>query len=101
MDPLDTRRGKQGGASGRVKRWVRDAFGLEPETAVVVAELTCTKPGCPPIETAIALLEPGRSPEEHRVHMPVAEISEADIAELARSRARSHPHDHVTEETNA
>src|SRR5688500_13577451 len=38
----------------RVKEWVRDRFKLRPEDAIMVSEVTCTIPGCPPLETSVA-----------------------------------------------
>lgn len=38
----------------QLRRWTRDHFQLDPSAAVIVAELACTKPGCPPLETLIA-----------------------------------------------
>jgi len=41
-----------------VKRWTADAFQLTEDTTVMVTELRCTEPGCPPLETVIALFHP-------------------------------------------
>src|SRR5687767_2785046 len=38
----------------RVKEWVRERFKLRPEDAIMVSEVTCTIPGCPPLETSVA-----------------------------------------------
>jgi hypothetical protein len=39
-----------------VKTWVREVLRLPEETAVMVTELQCLEPGCPPLETVIAVL---------------------------------------------
>jgi hypothetical protein len=45
---------------------------------VLIAELACTEPGCPPIETVIALLsEDGKT--QHKVHKPVDEVTLDDV----------------------
>lgn len=41
-------------AMDRLKLWTRDRFGLPEEAPVMICELTCTTPGCPPLETLIA-----------------------------------------------
>ena len=41
----------------RVREWVRDRFKLAPDTAIMVAEVECNLPGCPPLETAVAFWE--------------------------------------------
>src|SRR5262245_42177942 len=38
----------------RLKAWTRTHFALDPAAAVMVVELACTRPGCPPLETVIA-----------------------------------------------
>ena len=38
----------------RVKEWVRKRFSLAPEAAILVSEVACNLPGCPPLETAVA-----------------------------------------------
>ncbi len=53
------------------------------EATVMVTELACVEPGCPPVETVIALLAPGRPAEVHRLHVPIAEVTRADIEALA------------------
>ena len=42
-----------------LKNAVRSRFGLEAETRVMLTELQCTEPGCPPVETVIAILAAG------------------------------------------
>ena len=41
----------------RVREWVRERFKLSPEAAIMVAEVECNLPGCPPLETAVAFWE--------------------------------------------
>jgi hypothetical protein len=46
----------------RIKSWARRLWALPDETTVMVTELECREPGCPPIETVLAVLEgPGRT----------------------------------------
>jgi len=40
-----------------VKGWVRAALLLDVDATVLVSELACTEPGCPPVETVIAVLD--------------------------------------------
>ena len=67
-------------ASSQVKRWARLHLPDE-DAALVVSELTCTEPGCPPIETVIAVLDVGRQ-QTWKIHKPVAEVSELDVIAL-------------------
>ncbi|MGE0036396.1 MAG: hypothetical protein AB7S93_12235 [Xanthobacteraceae bacterium] len=61
-----------------VREWVRGRFALPEESAILVAEVTCAVPGCPPIETVIAFWS-----DERRYHLkifkPVAEVVEDDL----------------------
>jgi nitrate reductase delta subunit len=41
----------------RVREWVRERFKLAPETAIMVSEVACKLPGCPPLETVVAFWE--------------------------------------------
>src|SRR4051812_38822905 len=63
-----------GEALGRVREWVRERFKLAPETAIMVSEVTCNLPGCPPLETVVAFWE-----KEQRYHFklfkPVEEVA--------------------------
>jgi hypothetical protein len=44
------------GKVSEVKGWVRDALALDDDVMILVTELPCSEPGCPPIETAITLI---------------------------------------------
>lgn len=49
-------------AVARVKDWTRHTVGVEDDIGVMVKQLACTEPGCPPVETVIAsCTTPGRS----------------------------------------
>ena len=65
-------------ALDRVREWVRARFKLAEETAIMVAELACAVPGCPPIETAIAFWSDERR-HHFKVFKPVAEIVDDDL----------------------
>jgi nitrate reductase delta subunit len=62
----------------RVREWVRARFALGEDTAILVAEIACAVPGCPPVETVIAFWDAG---ERHhfKVFKPVAEVSDDDL----------------------
>lgn len=74
-------------ASARVKAWVAAALGPDDERTILVTELACTEPGCPPVETVIALLQEGE-PQRWKLHKPVATVTEHDVrTALGNSRA--------------
>ncbi|MYT30401.1 hypothetical protein GTY73_16585 [Streptomyces sp. SID8354] len=58
-----------------VKEAVRALLGLDDDTAVVVRELACTEPGCPPLETVIAVLPMDAPPRRWTLHHPADQIT--------------------------
>lgn len=72
-----------GGASVRVKEWCREVFGVAEGTTVMVVELRCSEPGCPRLETSVALLNEDLETRQRKIHKPLAKIVYEDIAALA------------------
>ena len=64
-------------ALDRVREWVRARFSLD-DGAILVAEVACAVPGCPPIETVIAFWASGRR-HHFKVFKPVPEVTDADL----------------------
>lgn len=63
----------------RIKEWVAQRFSLPAESVVMVSELRCSEPGCPPLETMIAIVEgPGRR-RHVKLHKSAAEITAVDV----------------------
>ncbi len=72
-------------ATSRVKRLFREVFGVGEEASLMVTELQCSEPGCPPIETVIAILDEGGN-RQFKVHKSASEVSEADVRSLVKER---------------
>lgn len=73
-----------------IKSWARAAWNLGDETAVMVTELECREPGCPPVETVIALLaEPGKT-AHHKIHKAAAEVVQSDVERIAHGEEHHH-----------
>lgn len=70
-------------ATQQVKTWALDVLQLGEDTSLMVTELRCTEPGCPPIETVIALLKASHPTQQYKIHKPVADITLDDVATLA------------------
>src|SRR5262249_5216746 len=49
-----TRSPAQHAALERVRAWTRERFALDDDIPMLVTELACTLPGCPPRETVVA-----------------------------------------------
>ncbi|MDB5777189.1 MAG: nitrate reductase molybdenum cofactor assembly chaperone [Herbaspirillum sp.] len=65
-------------ALDRIADWTRIRFSLSPEAAVLVSEVACSQPGCPPLETVVAFWE-----NEQRHHFkffkPALDVIEDDL----------------------
>jgi hypothetical protein len=80
-----TRRHDGAGAKSRlVKQWIREAFALPPETTILVSELACSEPGCPPLETVVALLFESGAHRQLKIHRALADVSRADLEALTQ-----------------
>ena len=64
-------------AVDRVRGWVRERFVLG-DTAILVAEVACAVPGCPPVETVIAFWS-GERRHHFKVFKPVQEVVSGDL----------------------
>jgi hypothetical protein len=64
-------------ATERVREWTRARFALTDET-VMVSELACSVPGCPPIEThAVFWTAAGR--HHFKIFKPLAQVTEDNL----------------------
>ena len=62
----------------RVREWTRSRFALPEQASIVVAEMACAVPGCPPRETVIVFWIDDR---RHHIKLfkPVVEVCEEDL----------------------
>lgn len=63
-----------------VKGWLRRRLALPDDAVVLVTELRCSEPGCPPIETVLATLDATGNKWVAKVPRPIGEVTEADVA---------------------
>jgi hypothetical protein len=66
-------------ALGRVKAWTRERFRLRDDATIMVSEVTCALPGCPPLETAIAFWTENDQRHHFKVFKPVADVVSDDL----------------------
>jgi len=65
-------------ALDRVTEWTRERFKLPQDAAILVSEVSCALPGCPPLETVVAFwTENGR--HQFKLFKPVAEVVPDDL----------------------
>jgi hypothetical protein len=74
-----TRKSPGGSAAlDHVRDWTRARFTLAGDETVMVSEIACAVPGCPPIETHIVFwTTAGR--HHFKVFKPLAEVAEDDL----------------------
>jgi hypothetical protein len=65
-------------AAQQVREWTRARFALSEEASIVVTELACGLPGCPPLETVIAFWIDERR-HHFKVFKPIAQVVEEDL----------------------
>jgi hypothetical protein len=65
-------------ALDRVRGWARARFALTDDDTVMVAEVACSVPGCPPIETHLVFwTAAGR--HHTKIFKPLADVVEDDL----------------------
>ena len=78
INPFLKKTPEQLAALRQIKAWTQVRFSLGEEDVVSVAELACTLPGCPPVDTVVAFWT---SPET-RHHFRIFKRSEEHTSEL-------------------
>jgi nitrate reductase delta subunit len=66
-------------ATERLKTWTRARFRLGDDDAVMVAELSCGLPGCPPLETVVAFWTAPDLRHQFKVFKSLQEVLEDDL----------------------
>ncbi|WP_462203678.1 metal ABC transporter permease [Frankia sp. CcWB3] len=62
-----------------LKAVVRDMLLLDDSHTVVIQQLACAEPGCPPVETVIAVLSAGAPTRRWTLHQPMAELTAESV----------------------
>ena len=68
-----------------IQGWTRRRFKLAPDAAVLVSEMACRLPGCPPLETVVAFWTEDEKRHQFKLYKPVAEVTYDDIGWLIGS----------------
>ncbi len=67
-----------GAAAHRLRDWTRARFALTDDETVMVSEVACNVPGCPPIETHLVFwTAAGR--HHFKIFKPLADVVEDDL----------------------
>lgn len=66
-------------ALDRVKEWTRERFQLPQEAVIVVSEVACSTPGCPPLETVTTFWTADDRRYHFKLFKPVMEVIYEDL----------------------
>lgn len=66
----------------QIRYWMRQNFGFAGEIPIVVKEVPCVKPSCPPIETAIVAVLKNAPPRYFKIQRPINEITFDNVYDL-------------------
>jgi hypothetical protein len=72
------KRSADSAAVDRVRDWTRTRFTLSDDETVMVSEVTCGVPGCPPIETHVVFWT-AQGRHHFKVFKSLAEVIEEDL----------------------
>ena len=67
--------------------WTRRRFKLPVEAPVLVSEVACTVPGCPPLETVVAFWTADDRRHQFKLYKPLREVLYDDVGWLMGSPA--------------
>jgi nitrate reductase delta subunit len=70
---------RDGSAADQVQAWTRERFALAGDATVVVAEVACSLPGCPPVETVVVFWGEGGTRHQFKLFKPIVEVVEDDL----------------------
>jgi G3E family GTPase len=59
----------------QIRYWVQTILTFPPDAPIVIKEVPCVKPGCPPVETAIMVFLPNEPPRVFKVLARINEVT--------------------------
>lgn len=83
-NPFRKKKPRDEAALSRLRDWARAALDDPPGLDLTISEVECADPACPGLETFILVMREGEATVAAKVRKPIAEITEADIAEAMR-----------------
>ena len=70
----------------RLKERLTAIWDASPDDVVLATELQCSEPGCPPLETVLALLPAAGGRFQAKIHKAAADITDEDLARARPAR---------------
>jgi len=78
-------------AAARIKGWTRAVLDFDESTRVLVHELACSRPNCPPRETVILVVPVQGPPFKLALHKAMADLTQDELTLALSDRAVSLP----------
>ncbi|MFI6468987.1 hypothetical protein ACIBL5_01770 [Streptomyces sp. NPDC050516] len=72
---------------------MRRLLALDEDTAVMIRQLACTEPGCPPLETVVAVLPMAGPARRWTLHRPAGQVTEGDLRAALLTTTREGAHE--------
>ena len=66
----------------QIRYWTRQNLGFSKDVPIVIKEVPCVKPGCPPIETALMAFLKGEPPRYYKIQKTINEVTFDDVYNL-------------------
>lgn len=79
INPMETQRQSDNTKVLELKQMVMETLALPHEVTIMVTELQCRKPGCPLLETVIAILAGSGKNRQYKIHKPLCEVRREDL----------------------
>jgi hypothetical protein len=89
--PFDSQTSR-GARTRLVKSWVREVAGVDEDATIMVSELACREPGCPPLEVVMAILRPDQPPVQRKIHKALDELEADDVRAAWAGEGVGHHH---------
>ncbi len=82
-----------GPTSREVKDWIRTSLALAEGITVMVSELACHEPGCPPVEVVMAVLAPEAPPEQRKIPGRISDLTRQTVEAAWSAPQPQHTHE--------
>jgi len=82
MSLITSSRAKDTSAYARVRAWAQELWAVGADGYVMVTELRCHEPACPPHETVVLIARSGAPAVHHKLAKPAADVVRADLHAL-------------------
>jgi hypothetical protein len=70
----------------QIRYWMRQNFAFPKEAPIVIKEVPCVKPSCPPIETAIVAILKNEPPRYFKIQHSIDEITFDHVYDLIENQ---------------